>query len=97
MRRVEEIEYKRFAKEGLKQNGIKVNIKDMDLLETSCSGEGRGALHFIGDTMNTLYIDYTMFEDRKSGKQYQVFYGVSYYISNIKNGIDSLFYVSEYK
>lgn len=90
MTNIESIEYKRFAKEGLKENGINVNIKDMILLET---GSGRGQLHFIGNTMKELYIDYTMFEDRKSRKQYQVFYGARNYTTEHP----SLFYVEEYK
>lgn len=87
MTKVEMLEYKRFAKEGCKENGIKVNIKDMILLE---SGSGKGRLHFVGN--KELYIDYVMFEDRKTGKQYQVYYGAKYY----NEETCSLYCVEEY-
>lgn len=87
MTKIEKLEYKRFAKKGCKENGIKVNIKDMILLE---SGSGEGCLHFVGN--RELYISYVMFEDGRTGKQYQVYYGAKYY--NEKT--HSLYCVEEY-
>lgn len=87
MTKNEMLEYKRFAKEGCKENGIKVNIKDMVLLET---GSGKGSLHFVGN--KELYIDYVMFEDSKTKKQYQVRYGAKYYDEKTH----SLYCVEEY-
>lgn len=87
MTKIEKTEYKRFAKQGCNEHGIRVNIKDMVLLETA-SGSGR--LHFVGN--RKLYISYVMFEDSKTGIQYQVFYGANYYDDTTK----SLYLVMEY-
>lgn len=87
MTKREKLEYKRFAKEGCKENGIKVSLKNMVLLET---GSGEGRLHFVGN--KELYISYVMFEDVKTKKQYQVYYGVKYYDEKTR----SLYYVEEY-
>ena len=85
--KVELLEYKRFAKEGCKENKIKMNIKDMVILET---GTGDGSLHFVGN--KELYISYVMFEDVKTGKTYQVYYGARFYNNETK----SLYHVEEY-
>lgn len=87
MTKVEKMELKRFAKECCKENGISVNIKNMILLE---AGTGSGDLHFIGN--REFYIDYVMFEDVKTGKQYQCTYGVNNYTMEHP----SLFSVGEY-
>lgn len=50
--------YKHEAKTACKENGIKVFIKHMTLLETG---------------MIDGFVDYVMFEDRKTGKQYQCY------------------------
>lgn len=88
MTTLERNEYKRFAKKACKENGIKVNMKNMILLET---GSGNGALHFVGN--KELYIYYVMFEDGKTGKQYQCTYSVNNYTANHR----SLYFVSEYE
>ena len=56
--------YKSEAKKACKENGIKVLIKNMTLLETGMSN-GR--------------VDYVMFEDRATGKQYQCGFNWSNY------------------
>lgn len=88
MKKNEMMEYKRFAKEGCNDNGIKVNIKDMILLETGCTS--KGCLHFVGN--REMYIDYVMFEDSKTGRQFQVRYGADYY--DFEKG--TLYAVDEY-
>lgn len=48
--------FKRFAKAACKAEGIKVNMKDMTILEAGCGFEG---------------LDYVMFHDAKSDREYQ--------------------------
>lgn len=88
MTKAEKMECKRFAKEGMKDAGLKVNLKDMILLEMSFSSTG--SLRYVGNT--EMYIDYVMFEDAKTGNQYQVFYGKIYYNPKTK----SLYKVNQY-
>lgn len=87
MTKGEMMEYKRFAKKACKECGIKVSMTNMVLLET---GSGSGCLHFVGN--EELYINYVMFYDQKSKKEYQCTYTVKNYTADHK----SLYYVSEY-
>ena len=89
MNKMREQALKRFAKEGLKEHGIKIFMKDMTLLET---GEGDGLL-FITRNGSMMYISYVMIEDRESGKQYQIYGGAKYYTSENH----SLYEVREYE
>lgn len=59
--------YKSEAKRACKENGIKVLIKNMTLLE---SGLTKGI------------VDYVMFEDRATGKQYQCGFSWSNYTAD---------------
>lgn len=88
MLKSEAMAYKRFAKKGCKDHGIRVNIKDMILLETGCSRDG--ILYFAGN--KEMYVNYVMFEDFKTGKQFQVRYGVNRYDCEI----NTLYAVDEY-
>lgn len=56
--------YKAAAKKACKENGVKVFLKNIILLETGFNG-----------TM----VDYVMFEDKATGIQYQCYYGANYY------------------
>ena len=76
MTKQQSLNYKRFAKQGCKENGIKVNMKDMMLLESS-SGFSDGLLFFDGDEEHI--ISYVMFEDTKTSRQYCVRYGCKYF------------------
>lgn len=62
----------RFAKEGLKENGYNVAMKNMVALESGSHVE-----EFLGDKI-TIY-DYAMIEDKKSGKEYQIYWGANHY------------------
>lgn len=88
MTRAEKMECKRFAKEGMKKAGLKVNLKDMILLEMGFSSTG--SLRYVGN--KEMYIDYVMFEDEKTGEKFQVFYGKIWY--NEETG--SLYKVHQY-
>lgn len=77
--------FKKAAQEAMEQNGVKVFRKYITLLETGNTMENI----FGHDVIIPTYI---MFEDRKTGKQYQCYYGVSNYTSNHK----SLWAVDEY-
>lgn len=56
--------YKAAAKKACKENGIKVFMNNMVLLETGFNG-----------TM----VDYVMFKDLATGNQYQCYWGAKYY------------------
>lgn len=56
--------YKAAAKQACKENGIKVLLKNIVLLETGFDG---------------LMVDYVMFEDLATGTQYQCYWGAKYY------------------
>ena len=77
---------KRFAKDGLNSAGIKVPMKNMTILESSCGGFGR--LDYAGK--NVITINYVMIEDVKTGKEYKVNYG------SIYNNTDCPFEVTLY-
>lgn len=64
--------YKQKAQIALKENGMKVFQKDMFLLKTRCHAE-----NFSTKTIKV--VDYVMFEDIKTGKQYECYYGSNYY------------------
>lgn len=64
----------RFAKDGLRCAGIKVPMKNMMILESSCGGFGR--LDYAGN--NEITINYVMIEDVKTGQKYQITYGSIY-------------------
>lgn len=86
MTKARQMEYKRFAKEACADCGIKANIKDMVLLETGSHTET-----IFGAIINV--IDYVMFEDIKTGRQFQCTYGVDNY-TDINR---SLYFVGEYR
>ena len=65
---------KRFAKDGLKCAGIKLSMKNMDILESGCGGFGR--LDYAGK--NEITINYVMIKDIKTGQEYQIDYGSIY-------------------
>ena len=65
---------KRFAKDGLKSAGIKLSMKNMNILE--CGYGGFGRLDYAGE--NEITINYVMVEDVKTGKEYQIEYGSIY-------------------
>lgn len=65
MTKKEIAEYKRAAKEACTVYGVKVVMKNMVLLETGRNGSGM--------------IDYVMFEDIATGKQFQCYWGAKYY------------------
>lgn len=56
--------YKKAAEKACAENGIKVAMKNMILLETGFNG---------------VAVDYVMFEDSATGNQYQCYYGAKYY------------------
>ena len=70
--------YKSAAKAACRAEGIKVLIKNMTLLET---GMENGA------------VNYVMFKDRATGKQYQCYIGWDYYTADHR----SIYFVQEYK
>lgn len=72
MTKKEKTMYKQAAKKAMRENGLKVFQKDMILLETGCHHENPYGIEF-------LIVDYVMFEDARTGKQYQCFYGDAYY------------------
>ena len=78
-------EIKREAQTAMKENGLKVFQKDIILLEC-----GYGHEEFWGTKI--LKVDYVMFEDRRTGKQWQCYYGARYYNSEL----DTLWCVEEY-
>lgn len=90
MTKLEKTECKRFAKNGMATIGIKIPMKNIALLEMA-SGYKEGALHFAGN--KEFYISYVMFEDRKTGRQFQISYSSKNYTDDNK----SLFYVREYE
>lgn len=66
MTRIQEHDlYKHEAKQACKENGIKAAMVNMELLESGINKNG--------------YVDYVMFEDRKTGKQYQCYANWSFY------------------
>lgn len=65
---------KRFAKDGLARAGVKVAMKNMELLE--CSYGGFGRIDYAGK--NEISINYVMIKDLKTGQEYQVNYGSIY-------------------
>lgn len=69
--------YKSAAKRACKENGIKVLIKNMVLLETGFDG---------------VMVDYVMFEDLATGKQYQCYWGAKHYNPEL----DTLWAVEQY-
>lgn len=72
--------YKRAAKQACKENGIKVNMIDMTLLET-------------GITAGT--VDYVLFTDNKSGKTYSCVSNVNYYSDEVPSYWKVCEYVEE--
>ena len=78
-------EIKRNAQKAMKENGLKVFQKDMILLECGYAHRREYGLDFVD-------VDYVMFEDSKTGKQFQCYYGANYY-NHEKN---TLWYVEEY-
>ena len=77
------MELKRQAKQALKENGIKLNMKDMELLELGYEEKELYGVTFVKAS-------YIMVEDSITGKQFQCYYG--HY--NEKTG--SLWEVEEY-
>ena len=59
---------KQNAREAMKENGIKVFQKDMILLECDYKYE-----EFYG--FKKMIVGYVMFEDRRTGKEWQCYYG----------------------
>ena len=56
--------YKAAAKKACAENGIKVFLKNIVLLETGFNGQ---------------MVDYVMFEDLATGNQYQCYWGAKHY------------------
>ena len=73
MTNLEKQALKRFAKDGLKSAGVKVSMKNMEILESGCGGFGR--LDYAGK--NEIIINYVMIRDNKTGKEYQIDYNRS--------------------
>lgn len=65
-------DYKRFAKEGCAEYGIKVPMTHMVLLETGAACES-----IMGE--NVHFVDYVMFYDKRNGNTYQVMWGRRWY------------------
>lgn len=78
-------EIKRNAQKAMKENGLKVFQKDIILLECGYSHNREYGIDIVN-------VDYVMFEDRKTGKQYQCYYGPKYY----NHEKDTLWLVEEY-
>lgn len=78
-------EIKREAQRAMKENGMKVFQKDIILLEA-----GYGYETIWGTKI--LVVDYVMFEDKKTGKQWQCAYGPKHYNSEL----NTLWEVNEY-
>lgn len=77
--------YRQAAQKAMKENGMKVFQKDIILLETGCSYET------VLD-IKIQIVDYVMFEDNRTGKQFQCWYGAKYYNADL----DTLWFVQEY-
>lgn len=77
-------EIKRQAQKAMKENGYKVFQKNIILLEC-----GYGYETFL--YCEILKVDYVMFEDKKTGKQYQCYFG------HYNEKSNSLWTVEEYK
>lgn len=60
----EAYKYKAAAKKACAENGIKVFLKNIILLETGFDG---------------FMVDYVMFEDTATGNQYQCYWGANHY------------------
>lgn len=67
-------ELKRAAQKAMKENGMKVFQKDVILLEAGYSYKKEYGMDYV-------HVDYVMFEDRKTGHQFQCYYGSRYYNS----------------
>ena len=78
-------EIKREAQKAMKENGMKVFQKDIILLEC-----GYGYENFLGTKI--LIVDYVMFEDKKTGRQWQCAYGERHYNPEL----NTLWEVNEY-
>lgn len=68
---------KKFAQIGLKENGIKVNQKDMILLESGYNAKGGKKMYKNNnDLLNDKYIlvDYALIKDSKTNKIYSIVY-----------------------
>lgn len=76
MTKKEMTELKRFAKEALAANNIKMPMANMILLEC-----GNHVESLFGDKITI--IDYVMFEDKKTGKEYQCYWGAKHYNSEL--------------
>lgn len=76
---------KQEAQKAMRENGIKVFQKDMVLLEAGSHSEDVFGIKVV-------VVDYVMFEDKATGKQYQCYYGSQYYNPET----DSLWAVEEY-
>lgn len=85
MTKKEKTIYRQAAQKAMKENGLKVFQKDIILLETGCSYET-----VFG--VKVQIVNYVMFEDRKTGKQFQCWYGEKYYNADL----DTLWFVQEY-
>lgn len=78
-------EIKRQAQRGMRENGLRVYQKDMSLLECGYSEKNVYGISMVA-------VNYVMFEDAKTGKQWQCYYGAKYYNSEL----NTLWYVEEY-
>lgn len=83
MTRKETTELKRFAKEALAAYNIKIPMTNMIILECASHVET-----LFGDKITV--IDYVMFEDKKTGIEYQCYWGAKYYNPDL----DTLYYVN---
>lgn len=85
MTKREYAETKRAAKEAMTENGIYVPMTAMILLESGWTSDK------VFDT-EIKYCDYVMFEDKRTGTQYQCYYGPKHYNPDL----DTLWAVVEY-
>lgn len=78
---------KKFAQIGLKENGIKVNQKDMILLVSSYNTKsGKKMYKNNDDLLNDKYIlvDYALIKDSKTNKIYGIMYSnYRYFVEDV--------------